>query len=281
MIVGHASNKSNRYGSINFNSNHLVTEFHEKKNGSKKFINSGIYFFSKASLMMVSFNKKNISLEEDIIPILIANKELLIFKCNECKNFIDIGVPEALLKARKYLDTWRKKPAIFWDRDNTLNVDEGYTHKVEDLFWKKGALEALKCSSEKGFYNFIVTNQSGVARGYYGQREVMNFHRQMQTEIIAAGSNIEYFSHCPHHIDGLEGSIYSIECDCRKPKPGMIDNICNLFPVDMESSYLVGDSDVDRLLARHFGLKFIQIDNDDNVKNKLLLNFRDISNDYN
>ena len=62
---------------------------------------------------------------------------------------------------------------------------------------------------------------------------------------------------------------------------GMIDNICNLFPVDMESSYLVGDSDVDRLLARHFGLKFIQIDNDDNVKNKLLLNFRDISNDYN
>ena len=104
-------------------------------------------------------------------------------------------------------------------------------------------------------------------------RDLEKIHLNMKKELLNDGIEILDIYICPHH--------WEEDCSCRKPKPGMIDNICNLFPVDMESSYLVGDSDVDRLLARHFGLKFIQINNNDNVKNKLLLNFRDISNDYN
>ena len=145
------------------------------------------------------------------------------------------------------------KPVVFFDRDGTLNVDKDYLHKIEDFEWMPGAIEAIKYVHEQGYLAIVITNQSGVARGYYPEADILAIHDYMNAELKKHGAYLDGLYYCPHHPGGAVPE-YSYECDCRKPKPGLIEQACRDFPIELGLSYMVGDSQRDLECARRAGV---------------------------
>ena len=146
------------------------------------------------------------------------------------------------------------RPAVFFDRDGVLNVDVNYLYKIEDFCWMPGAKEAIKYYNDQGYLVFVVTNQSGVARGYYSEADVHNLHKWMQKELAEAGARIDAFYHCPHHVQGSVAE-YRLDCGCRKPAPGLILQAMEEWPVDKKKSFLIGDKPSDVEAAQTAGIK--------------------------
>jgi len=144
--------------------------------------------------------------------------------------------------------------AVFLDRDGVINVEKGYLHRVEDFEFLPGAPEALRLLKEAGFLLIVVTNQSGVARGYYSLEAVHELHRHLQDELIPYGAAIDGFYICPHHPDH-ESEDQLTECSCRKPLPGMIEKAVSDFHIDPARSYLVGDKLSDSEAGRAAGCR--------------------------
>jgi D-glycero-D-manno-heptose 1,7-bisphosphate phosphatase len=148
----------------------------------------------------------------------------------------------------------KHKPAVFLDRDGTLISDVGYlSHPSQVRFFPKAA-EALKLLRKKGFYLFVVTNQSGVARGYFQVSDVHRAHRRIQSLLRAKGARLDGFFYCPHYPRGKVKSFRRV-CGCRKPQPGMVLQAARRFGVDLSRSYAVGDKRDDLLLAENAGLR--------------------------
>lgn len=147
-----------------------------------------------------------------------------------------------------------KDKAVFFDRDGVLNEDVAYLYKIADLRWVEGAREAVAYLTQLGYKIFIVTNQSGIARGYYTVDEMQQLHEYMQRAIAADGGKIEKIYYCPHHPEGSVAE-YACTCDCRKPKPGMILNALAEYDIDKEQSFLIGDSKRDVEAAEAAGIK--------------------------
>ena len=143
---------------------------------------------------------------------------------------------------------------LFLDRDGVINVNTHYLYKVEDLIWVDGIKDALKEAVDAGFDIVVVTNQSGVARGYYGENDVNTLHEYMRAELAEAGVPILAFYFCPHY-KGATVKAYDIDCDCRKPKPGMLLNALKDFPADVGASFLIGDSLTDLQAAEAAGIR--------------------------
>lgn len=139
------------------------------------------------------------------------------------------------------------KGAVFLDRDGTLNVDKGYVYRIEDWEWIAGAINAIVALKKAGFLVIVITNQAGIARGYYDEADMNNLHIKINRELKEHDVSIDGFYHCPHHPE------YGVirECECRKPMPGMIDQACRDFDIDLARSWLVGDkaSDIQAGLA--------------------------------
>ena len=146
------------------------------------------------------------------------------------------------------------KPAIFFDRDGVLNVDVGYLYKIEDFQWIDGAIEAIKYFNDKDYYVFVITNQSGVARGYYREDDIHKLHQWMNEDLYKYSAHIDEFFYCPHHVKGIIKE-YSFDCECRKPKIGMIKKALDKYDVKLESSLLIGDKDSDIECAENAGIK--------------------------
>ncbi len=146
------------------------------------------------------------------------------------------------------------KPAVFFDRDGVLNIDKGYIFQPKDFEWNEGAREAIALLSQKDYLVFVVTNQSGVARGFYSEDDIKNLHAFMQEELAKIGTQIDAFYYCPHHPDGSVPG-YTRECDCRKPAPGMIEAALGDFAIDKEKTFLVGDKPTDVKAAENAGIK--------------------------
>lgn len=146
------------------------------------------------------------------------------------------------------------RKVLFLDRDGVINKDVSYLYKIADLQWVDGAKEALKLAHDAGYELIVVTNQSGVARGYYKETDVQILHDFMGNELFKAGAPILHFYYCPHHKDGTI-ERYAVDCNCRKPKPGMILQAIKDFDVDVEHSLLIGDSQRDVDAAEAAGVK--------------------------
>jgi D-glycero-D-manno-heptose 1,7-bisphosphate phosphatase len=151
------------------------------------------------------------------------------------------------------------KPVAFLDRDGVLNVDHGYVHRPERLEWVAGAPEAVRLLNEAGIPVIVITNQSGVARGYFGETDVQQFHAHVQEQLRARGAHVDAFYYCPHHPQGTVAE-FAIACDCRKPKPGMLERAARDFAVDRKRSFLIGDKDDDVAAAAAFGVRGIKFD---------------------
>ena len=147
--------------------------------------------------------------------------------------------------------------AVFFDRDGTLNVDTGYLHRIEDFVWIEGAKEAIKYVNDKGYLAILVTNQSGVARGYYPEEDVRKIYDWMNAELAEIGAHLDALYYCPHHPQG-KIPAYTCDCRCRKPDTGMVDEACSEFQIDRSKSYLVGDGGRDIECAQKAGLTGIK-----------------------
>mgnify|MGYP003956031721 FL=1 len=134
--------------------------------------------------------------------------------------------------------------SIFLDRDGVINIDEGYTHKWSEFIFIDGVLEALKHLSDLDKNLIIVTNQSGIARGYYTEQDYLQLEKMMLNAMKNVGIKILDVYHCPHHIDGSIASL-SISCSCRKPSPGMILSAIKEHNLDASRSIILGDKESD------------------------------------
>lgn len=149
------------------------------------------------------------------------------------------------------------RPAAFLDRDGVLNVDHGYAHRPDQLDWIAGAPEAVRALNAAGYYVIVITNQSGVARGYFDESAVLRFHAHMQERLAEYGARIDAFYYCPHHPQGVV-TEFAVACRCRKPLPGMLERAASDWPLDLSRSFLIGDKDDDVAAAAAFNIRGIK-----------------------
>ena len=136
--------------------------------------------------------------------------------------------------------------ALFLDRDGVINIDHGYVSKIEDFEFNDGIFELLHLFVKKGYKLFIVTNQSGIGRGYYSQNDFETLTTWMLEEFKKQNIHVESVHHCHHAPEAL--------CACRKPATGMVDEILSLNNIDLENSWLIGDKQSDIDLAKNSGI---------------------------
>ncbi|WP_159288996.1 HAD-IIIA family hydrolase [Methylosinus sporium] len=243
---------STRYGSVRLQDGYVVA-FREKESGREPaFINAGVGVFRRE--MSTFVEETPCSMELDVYPRLAAARTILgeVFD----GYFIDIGTPESLRKARLDLAN-RRRPAVFFDRDGVLNHDAGYCHRVDALEWTRGAVETIRLVNEAGALAIVVSNQAGVAHGLFCEADIDRFHAEMSTQLAAAGAHIDAFYFCPYHPDAAVAEWRHPDHPDRKPNPGMIRRALAEWPIDMNSSLLIGDKASDMEAARRAGIRGI------------------------
>jgi D,D-heptose 1,7-bisphosphate phosphatase len=193
------------------------------------------------------------SLEDELIPALAAAGRLALAAF--AGRFIDIGAPGDVARARTELAAATHRPAVFFDRDDTLNHDVGYTHRPQDLAWTPGAIAAVRAVNDAGWLAIVATNQAGVARGLYSEADVDRFHAHMQAELATHGAHIDAFYICPFHEAASIEAYRRADHPRRKPNPGMLLAAFDDFDIDREASVMVGDRESDLAAARAAGVR--------------------------
>jgi D-glycero-D-manno-heptose 1,7-bisphosphate phosphatase len=148
--------------------------------------------------------------------------------------------------------------AVFLDRDGTINVEKNYLHKVEDFEFIPGSPEAIKRLKDAGFIVIVVSNQSGIARGYFDEQALETLHRHVQEELAEHGTSIDAFYFCPHHPEQGLGA-YKVVCECRKGAPGMLLQAAREHGIDLEQSFMVGDKLADIEAGRRAGCRSVLV----------------------
>lgn len=203
-------------------------------------INAGLYLVRRS--LLAEIKSVPSSLERDVLPLLAQRGQLL--GTARQGSFIDIGIPDDYSRAQTLLPSFMQRPAAFLDRDGILNRDDGYVHQPDQIVWVDGAIETVRWLNDNGFYVFVITNQGGVAHGYYEEQQVHDLHAWMQAEMQKHGAHIDAFEHCPFHPQGVV-ERYKSESEFRKPQPGMILKLQREWSTDPAASFVVGDRDTD------------------------------------
>ena len=146
----------------------------------------------------------------------------------------------------------RNRIGVFLDRDGTLNEEKDYVRTPDELQMITGAAQAVRKLNDLGLVTCVISNQSGVARGYLSEEDLAGIHAKLTSELARGGARLDAIYYCPHHPAAGKES-YNIECDCRKPKPGMLLQGEREFGIDLTRSFVVGDSIVDMQAAAAVG----------------------------
>ncbi|MGE0054380.1 MAG: HAD-IIIA family hydrolase [Hyphomicrobium sp.] len=236
----------------------LISSFSEKPNTTSKagLINAGVYILDRMIVDKIAVEKP-VSLERDVLPTLVAAGRVAGVPARRGSYFVDIGVPDSFESAQMELLRHRTRPALFLDRDGTLNVDRGYTHRVEDLQWQLGAREAIALANRAGWYVFVVTNQAGVAHGYFDVSAVEAFHAAMQSDLFELGAHIDAFEWCPYHPEAKVAE-WRGPSRRRKPEPGMLQDLLAQWPIERSRSLMIGDREIDVEAAVAAGIKGVR-----------------------
>ena len=142
------------------------------------------------------------------------------------------------------------RPAAFLDRDGVINKEKGYLYKIDDFEWIEGAKESIKYLNESGYYVFIVTNQSGIAKGYYSEEDVIYLHNYINNELKSINAHIDEFFYSPFHPDNTKD--YLNLSHLRKPDTGMLKLAATKWSIDKSNSFLIGDKLTDIECAEKF-----------------------------
>ena len=224
------------------------------KNNSK-LMNGGIYYLNKRIFKYIK--NINSSLENDIIPNLI-NKSLfngMVFD----NFFLDIGTPKNLKSANFLIPNYFKKPAVFLDRDGVINYDKGYTYKIKDFKFRPGVVNAIRYLNLKNYYVFIVTNQAGIAKGFYTINDFFKLQKYIKNFLIKKNIFINDIKFSPYHPKG-KIKKYSIKSNFRKPGNLMIESLFTQWNLDRKKSLMIGDKITDMKAAKKSNIKFFYVE---------------------
>jgi D-glycero-D-manno-heptose 1,7-bisphosphate phosphatase len=155
------------------------------------------------------------------------------------------------------------RPTLFLDRDGVLNEDLGYVSRWEDFRFIPGAARAVRAANEAGWLVIVVTNQSGIGRGYYTEADMVALHEKMAAALAEEGARIDAIYHCPHHPEAKVEAYRHPDPPLRKPNPGMLLQAMEDFPVDVARSLMVGDKDADVEAARRAGVRGLKFEGGD------------------
>lgn len=225
-----------------------IERFSEKATVGAGLINGGVYFLRRTVAEMAPGKG---SLEYDLLPGL-ADGRLAGFEYRGY--FTDIGLPAEYSRAQRSVPRHFRRPAALFDRDGTLNEDTGYVHSPKEFRWLQGAKETIKAVNDAGYLAIVISNQAGVARGYYTEQDVRSLHTWMNHDLRLVGAHIDAFYFCPHHPEAGSGE-YRTACECRKPEPGMILKAARDWNIDLERSIGIGDHDTDITAFRRAGVR--------------------------
>lgn len=234
----------------------------------KNSVNAGFFIINPKALYYFDELKK-VSMEHDFIQHLVDDGQP-VYAYKSTEYIKDVGTPERYYNAMRDVEAKvpqkknleNKQKAIFFDRDGTLNVYNGFIRNPDQLELVPNCAEALKEVNKSEYLAIVISNQPVVARGECSFDELDNIFNKMETLLGREGAYVDRIYFCPHHPDsGFEGEVkeLKIKCDCRKPKIGMIEKAVRDFNLDLSKCWLVGDTDIDIKTGKNANLKTIKV----------------------
>ena len=205
-----------------------------------------------------------IDLDRDVLKINIGSGRIYAYDTPEYVK--DMGTPDRFFEAENDIKTGKvhahnlknRQKAIFLDRDGTINKMVGFITKPEQFELLPGVAKAIKAINKSAYLAIVITNQPVIARGDCTFEQLQTIHNKMETELGKEGAFVDAIYVCPHHTDkGFPGERpeYKCDCDCRKPKPGLLLQAAKDFNIDLSQSYMIGDSDRDVKAGKNAGVK--------------------------
>ena len=251
---------------VKINTENKITKIFRLKNETSEYhrnlTNAALYFTEKSA-----FKSKNllsngiVDISKDLIPKLIDDNQSIRGYISS-EYIKDMGTPKRYETVNnhtskgihKLLSKKVKRKCIFLDRDGIINFERGHLSDIDQFSLRPEIIEILKCINNSGFLSIVVTNQPVIARGELDIKGLTNIHNKMEMELGFKNVYLDAIYYCPHHPDsGYEGEVkeLKIDCDCRKPKPGLINQAVQDFNIDVNSSWLIGDNirDVEAAIA--------------------------------
>ena len=257
--------------------NEWLTKEDERPQYYKNCVNAGLHVISSVVLDMVDINADLIGTVDDVTgKVTKIDLDLQILKplagtgkmfCYDSPEYVkDMGTPERYHSVSKDFKAGRvtaknlkkKQKAVFLDRDGTINKYVGFLRNIDDFELIDGAAEAIRKINNSGYLAIVVTNQPVVARGEVSFKELNIIHNKMETLLGFENAYIDGVYFCPHHPHkGYEGEVkeLKIDCECRKPKSGMLVKAAQDFNIDLSESWMVGDSENDVKAGKNIGCK--------------------------
>ncbi len=230
-------------------------------------VNAGLHVVSP-KVLDVEITTPKIDLDRQLLKPLAGTGQMYVYDSPEYVK--DMGTPERFYQVIEEVKTGKakaknlnnKQKAIFLDRDGTINKYVGFLRDISEFELIEGVSEAIKKINKSGYLAIVVTNQPVIARGEVSFEELNKIHQKMETLLGQDGAYIDDIFYCPHHPDkGFEGERieYKIECECRKPKPGLLLQAAEKYNIDLSQSWMIGDGTNDVEAGRRAGCKVARI----------------------
>lgn len=229
-----------RYGKVSIDENNKILQFNEKMPNQTGYINGGIYLFKKDIFDKFDLADK-FSLEADFFTKYIDKLDIKAFKSNEY--FMDIGIPEDYFK---FIEDIKKPKALFLDRDGVINEDYGHVYQIDKFDFLPDIFDICQKYQSDGYKIIVVSNQAGIAKGMYTKEDLDILDNYMKNEFKKHGIDILDSFYCMHKD--------SDNCNCRKPKPGLILEACDKYNIDLSRSVLIGDKMSDLEAGHNAGI---------------------------
>lgn len=278
-LFAHPNNHPYDSGIIVANEEGCVTNWlhkEEERLWYRNRVNAGIHMlspriFDSAGARGLFKEAKKTDLDRDVLKPLIAEKELYVYDSPEYVK--DMGTPDRFFEVIEDIELGRvqakclrnKQRAVFLDRDGTINKYKGFLHNIDEFELLPKVAQAIKKLNASGYLVIVVTNQPVIARGEVSREELQDIHNKMETLLGKSGAYVDAIFYCPHHPHrGYEGEVteLKIDCDCRKPKPGMLLEAAKKFNIDLTQSWMVGDGENDIKAGKAAGCRTALIQSD-------------------
>lgn len=268
-----AVENADRYGRVEVNAERIMSFKEKTLDGKPGLINAGVY---RVTAGLFAAMPQKFSFEKDLMEPQVANLRPRMFLAEDY--FIDIGIPESYEQACRELKSViestkgthtvsslreclsflpyasaGKTPALFLDRDGVINVEKNYVHKIEDCEFIDGIFDLCREAKARGCKVIVVTNQAGIAKGYYTEDDYFTLMDYIKGEFERQGCPLDDVYYCPFHEDGI--GEYRKQSEDRKPNPGMLLKAAAKHDIDLKSSILVGDKKSDIEAGRRAGVK--------------------------